>query len=80
MEEEQGAIVSPEKPEAAPELDQVLAKAVRHVKAKRGGDLAAIIPNARFQRIDGAGHLVQEDAHDELSSLIIGFLDEPDPR
>ncbi len=43
MEEEQGAIVSPEKPEAAPELDQVLAKAVRHVRAKRGGDLAAII-------------------------------------
>ena len=45
----------------------------------RGQELAAAIPNARFQRIDGAGHLVQEDAHDELSGLIIGFLEEPEP-
>jgi pimeloyl-ACP methyl ester carboxylesterase len=44
----------------------------------RGSELAAAIPNARFQRIDGAGHLVQEDAHHELSSLIGGFLAEPD--
>lgn len=43
MEEEQSAIVSPEKREPEPELDQVLAKAVRHIRAKRGGDLAAII-------------------------------------
>ena len=43
MEEEKDTIVSPEKREPVPEIDQVLAKAVRHVRAKRGGDLAAII-------------------------------------
>ena len=42
--------------------------------------MAAAIPNARFQLIDGAGHLVQEDAYDELSSLIIGFLEVTRPR
>jgi len=50
-----------------------------HYPWTRGQELAAAIPNARFQRIDGAGHLVQEDAHYELSRLIIGFLEEPDP-
>ena len=34
---------APEKREPVPEIDQVIAKAIRHVKAKRGGDLAAII-------------------------------------
>ena len=33
----------PEKAASPPEIEQVLAKAVRYVKAKRGGDLAAII-------------------------------------
>ena len=34
---------APEKPAPLPEIEQILAKAVRHVRAKRGGDLAAII-------------------------------------
>jgi pimeloyl-ACP methyl ester carboxylesterase len=46
----------------------------------RGQELAAAIPNARFERIDGAGHLVQEDAPDELSRLIIGFFRKPEPH
>lgn len=37
------AAPAPEKREPVPEIDQVIAKAVRHVRAKRGGDLAAII-------------------------------------
>ena len=44
----------------------------------RGQELTAAIPNARFERIDGAGHLVQEDAPKELTELIVGFLEEPD--
>ncbi len=35
--------VAPTKPAPVPEIAQILAKAVRYVKAKRGGDLAAII-------------------------------------
>lgn len=34
---------APEKAAPAPEIEQILAKAVRHIRAKRGGDLAAII-------------------------------------
>ncbi|MEK6549854.1 MAG: hypothetical protein AABZ51_07150, partial [Nitrospirota bacterium] len=34
---------APAKKAPAPEIEQILAKAVRHVRAKRGGDLAAII-------------------------------------
>lgn len=41
---------------------------------KMGEQLAASIPNARFERIAGAGHLVQEDAPDQLTKLIVGFL------
>jgi pimeloyl-ACP methyl ester carboxylesterase len=43
-----------------------------------GQQLSAAIPNARFERIDGAGHLVQEDAPAALTDLIVGFLGEPD--
>jgi pimeloyl-ACP methyl ester carboxylesterase len=35
-----------------------------------GRDLAARIPGARFELIAGAGHLVQEDAPDELAQLL----------
>lgn len=42
----------------------------------RGQELAVAIPNARFRRIDGAGHLVQEDARAELTDSIVGFLNE----
>jgi pimeloyl-ACP methyl ester carboxylesterase len=41
-----------------------------------GQELAAAIPNARFERIDGAGHLVQEDAPAALIELIEAFLRE----
>src|SRR5712692_6281599 len=34
---------SPEKAAPVPEIEQIIAKAVRYVRAKRGGDLAAII-------------------------------------
>ena len=37
------AACAPEKAAPAPELEQILAKAVRYIRAKRGGDLAAII-------------------------------------
>src|SRR5438093_8767796 len=37
------AATTPAKDESAAETTQVIAKAVRYVKAKRGGDLAAII-------------------------------------
>jgi pimeloyl-ACP methyl ester carboxylesterase len=44
---------------------------------QRGEQLAAAIPNARFERIPGAGHLVQEDAPDELTAHIVEFLEGP---
>ena len=43
-----------------------------------GEQLASMIPNARFELIDGAGHLVQEDAPAALIRLIEQFLGEPD--
>lgn len=52
----------------------------------QGQELAAAIPGARFERIDGAGHLVQEDAPAALTALIVRFLEEsngntePQPR
>jgi pimeloyl-ACP methyl ester carboxylesterase len=44
----------------------------------QGQELAAAIPNARFERIQGAGHLVQEDAPAALTALIVRFLEESD--
>jgi pimeloyl-ACP methyl ester carboxylesterase len=44
----------------------------------QGQELSAAIPNARFERIDGAGHLVQEDAPAALTALIVRFLEEAD--
>lgn len=41
-----------------------------------GQELAKTIPNARFELIDGAGHLVQEDAPAALIKLIEAFLRE----
>jgi len=37
------AAPAPEKPASVPEIEQIIAKAVRYVRAKRGGDLAAVI-------------------------------------
>jgi pimeloyl-ACP methyl ester carboxylesterase len=44
------------------------------IPPQRGEELAAAIPNTRFELIPGAGHLVQEDAPDRLTELIAGFL------
>jgi pimeloyl-ACP methyl ester carboxylesterase len=41
---------------------------------QRGRELAQAIPNALFELIPGAGHLVQEDAPEELTDLIADFL------
>jgi pimeloyl-ACP methyl ester carboxylesterase len=45
----------------------------------RGEQIAALIPNARLELIDGAGHLVQEDAPAALIELVEQFLDGPPP-
>jgi pimeloyl-ACP methyl ester carboxylesterase len=41
---------------------------------QRGEELARAIPDARFELIPGAGHLVQEDAPAALTDLIVDFL------
>jgi pimeloyl-ACP methyl ester carboxylesterase len=41
---------------------------------QQGKELADAIPNARFELIPGAGHLVQEDAPAALTDLIVDFL------
>ncbi|MFE4056636.1 alpha/beta fold hydrolase [Streptomyces sp. NPDC059096] len=46
----------------------------------RGQELAARIPDARLERIAGAGHLVQEDAPAELTAALITFLQSPHRR
>jgi pimeloyl-ACP methyl ester carboxylesterase len=40
----------------------------------KGRELVARIPGARLEPIDGAGHLVQEDAPAELTAALIAFL------
>jgi pimeloyl-ACP methyl ester carboxylesterase len=37
-------------------------------------DLLSLIPGARLQLIEGAGHLVQEDTPAELTAALLGFL------
>ncbi|WHX18411.1 alpha/beta hydrolase [Streptomyces malaysiensis subsp. malaysiensis] len=44
------------------------------IPVERGRELAARIPGARFRLIEGAGHLVQEDAPAELAVSLSGFL------
>ncbi|WP_028647610.1 alpha/beta fold hydrolase [Nocardiopsis sp. CNT312] len=41
---------------------------------ERGERLAAVIPRARLHPLDGAGHLVQEDAPAELTAALAEFL------
>lgn len=43
----------------------------------KGEELAASIPGARLEPIDGAGHLVQEDAPAELTAVLLAFLEHP---
>jgi pimeloyl-ACP methyl ester carboxylesterase len=48
--------------------------AVTPVEEMRG--MAAGIPGARFEVIDGAGHLSNLDQHERFSAVLAGFLDE----
>ncbi|QMV04505.1 alpha/beta fold hydrolase [Streptomyces lincolnensis] len=47
------------------------------IPVARGRELAARIPDARFEPIAGAGHLVQEDAPARLTALLLDFLRQP---
>ncbi len=44
------------------------------VPADRGRELVARIPDAQFEPIPGAGHLVQEDNPADLTAALLGFL------
>ncbi|MEE4597291.1 alpha/beta hydrolase [Streptomyces sp. DSM 41524] len=46
------------------------------IPVERGRELASRIPGAGFRSIEGAGHLVQEDAPAELTAVLGGFLGE----
>ncbi|AEM81568.1 alpha/beta fold hydrolase [Streptomyces violaceusniger] len=46
------------------------------IPVERGRELASRIPGARLRLIEGAGHLVQEDAPAELAAVLSGFLGE----
>lgn len=46
------------------------------ISVAHGHELAARIPGARLRLIEGAGHLVQEDAPAELMAAVAGFLGE----
>jgi pimeloyl-ACP methyl ester carboxylesterase len=46
----------------------------RWIPAERGHELAGLIPGARLHLIEGAGHLVQEDAPAELTAALVDFL------
>ncbi|OEV03183.1 alpha/beta fold hydrolase [Streptomyces oceani] len=47
------------------------------IPVARGHELAARIPGSRLRLIEGAGHLVQEDAPAELTAALRDFLHEP---
>lgn len=44
------------------------------IPAAKGYELAAAVPGARLRLIEGAGHLVQEDAPDRLTAELSDFL------
>ncbi|GAA2448414.1 alpha/beta hydrolase [Actinomadura vinacea] len=46
------------------------------IPVAKAHELAAAIPGARLRLIEGAGHLVQEDAPAELTAALLGFLGE----
>ena len=46
------------------------------IPAAKGHELAGRIPRARLRLIEGAGHLVQEDAPAELTAALLAFLTE----
>ena len=44
------------------------------IPVAKAHELAGLVPEARVQLIEGAGHLVQEDATAELTAALAGFL------
>lgn len=53
------------------------------IPVERGHELASLVPGSELRIIEGAGHLVQEDAPAELTAALTGFLrmpPAPDPR
>jgi pimeloyl-ACP methyl ester carboxylesterase len=44
------------------------------IRLDRGRELAALIPGAQLRVFEGAGHLVQEDAPEQLTAALVGFL------
>ncbi|WP_217197161.1 alpha/beta fold hydrolase [Streptomyces buecherae] len=48
------------------------------IPVAKGHELAALVPGARLRLIEGAGHLVQEDAPAELTAALTGFLRDQD--
>ncbi|MFJ6436288.1 alpha/beta fold hydrolase [Streptomyces sp. NPDC091416] len=47
------------------------------IPVARGHELAALVPGSELRIIDGAGHLVQEDAPAELTAALTRFLRTP---
>ena len=47
------------------------------IPPEKGRELAALIPDAQWEPIAHAGHLVQEDAPAELTAALIAFLQRP---
>ncbi|MDL4777752.1 MULTISPECIES: alpha/beta fold hydrolase [Thermomonosporaceae] len=46
------------------------------IPVAKAHELAGLVPGARLRLIEGAGHLVQEDAPAELTAALVGFLRE----
>jgi pimeloyl-ACP methyl ester carboxylesterase len=44
------------------------------IPVERGVELASLIPHARFTRVPGAGHLMQEDAPEAIVGELLAFL------
>ncbi|MFC5187261.1 alpha/beta fold hydrolase [Actinomadura harenae] len=44
------------------------------IPVAKAHELAGLIPGARLHLVEGAGHLVQEDAPAELTAALLGFL------
>ncbi|GAA4293364.1 alpha/beta fold hydrolase [Actinomadura luteofluorescens] len=44
------------------------------IPIEKGRELAGLVPGSRLRAIEGAGHLVQEDAPAELTAALLGFL------
>jgi pimeloyl-ACP methyl ester carboxylesterase len=44
------------------------------IPVERGVELASLIPRARFTRVPGAGHLMQEDAPEAIVGELLAFL------